>query len=137
MQDGIKNIYILNRTIEKAEKLVDCFQTENGSIYAMPWKNDQVLFKKADLLINTTSLGMAGREDINLKIVPYLQNTAVVYDLVYTPLYTRLLIEAEKKGCQIVTGLGMLVFQAVPGFEKWFGIKPEPDAALLKTLIEE
>ena len=77
-------------------------------------------------VVNTTSLGMTGKPDLLLPLGS-LSPQAVVTDLVYTPLKTQFLIEAEERGATVVDGLGMLLHQAAPGFERWFGQRPEVD----------
>jgi shikimate dehydrogenase len=82
----------------------------------------------AHLVVNTTSLGMIGKSEMRVPL-DGLQPGAVVTDLVYAPLKTHLLATAEQMGCVTVDGLGMLLHQAVPGFERWFGKRPEVDRA--------
>jgi shikimate dehydrogenase len=79
-------------------------------------------------VVNCTTLGMVGHPPLRVPL-DGLRRGAVVTDLVYAPLQTRLLLEAERMGCVPVDGLGMLLHQAVPGFERWFGTRPEVDAA--------
>ena len=87
------------------------------------------------LLINTTSLGMKGQEPLNFDITN-LNQEAYVYDIVYKPLMTKLLLQAQKQNNKIITGIGMLVFQALIGFELWFKKKPNKEfiGELLETL---
>ena len=80
----------------------------------------------AALLINTTSLGMAGQPSLRIPL-DALTPDVVVTDLVYAPVETPLLQQAQKLGCRTVDGLGMLLHQAAPGFERWFGLRPEVD----------
>ncbi len=135
IQSGVPEIYILNRTLEKAQLLAEDFKIGNNcTIYAKEWSNDYDLFESTSLLINTTSLGMNNNSGIELDIISKLPKTAIVYDLVYTPLYTKLLKDAEDKGCKIVTGIGMLINQAIPAFKKWFNKKPEIDNKLIGHL---
>jgi shikimate dehydrogenase len=86
------------------------------------------LIEEAATVVNTTSLGMVGKPELRVPLDGLSPGT-VVTDIVYTPLQTRLLKEAEEAGCTVVDGLGMLLHQAVPGFERWFGVRPEVDAA--------
>jgi shikimate dehydrogenase len=88
------------------------------------WERRNAELAEAALLVNTTSLGMSGQPplDIGLESLP---SGAIVADIVYTPLVTDFLKAAQRAGHPIVTGLGMLLHQAVPGFEKWFGLRPE------------
>lgn len=84
------------------------------------------VLEDADLVVNTTSLGMTGKPEMRVPL-DGLRPGAIVNDLVYTPLRTRLLATAEDRGCRVVDGVGMLLHQAVPGFERWFGKRPEVD----------
>jgi shikimate dehydrogenase len=80
--------------------------------------------KSARLLVNTTSLGMVGQPPLEIDLSP-LPADAIVHDVVYVPLETNLLKAAKGRGLRTVDGLGMLLHQAVPGFELWFGVRPE------------
>ena len=84
------------------------------------------MLEGAATVVNTTSLGMAGKAEFRVPL-DALEPGAVVNDLVYNPLKTHFLTEAEARGCTIVDGLGMLLHQAAPGFERWFGPRPEVD----------
>lgn len=90
----------------------------------------------ADLLVNTTSLGMVGQPPLDLDITP-LKAGAIVYDVVYVPLETEILKSARARGHRTVDGLGMLLHQAVEGFRHWFGRKPEVTADLRTLLAED
>jgi shikimate dehydrogenase len=90
----------------------------------------------AGLFVNTTSLGMDGEAAPQIDFSPLAEN-AVVTDIVYVPLKTPLLAQAEEQGFAIVDGLGMLLHQAVPGFEKWFGKRPVVDEALRSLIIAD
>ena len=118
---GAARLLIANRTRARAEEL----QRDFGSrIEVQDWAQAAETVGAADLLINTTSLGMTGQPalDIDLAALP---KTAVVTDIVYTPLETDLLRRASARGNATVPGLGMLLHQAVRGFELWFGMRPE------------
>ena len=93
------------------------------------------LLGDADVLVNTTSLGMAGQEESPLPSIEALPDHALVTDIVYTPLITPLLAQAQKQGLKTVDGLGMLLHQGVPGFEKWFGIRPQVTNELRNHLL--
>ena len=117
---GAKDICILNRTRNRSERLVSDF----GSIVSWKnWDSRSSVLKDAHLLVNTTSLGMDGQPNLEID-VSLLSEEAVVYDLVYSPLMTKLLIAAEENGNRIIGGLGMLLHQARPGFSAWFGEEP-------------
>ncbi|GAA6188585.1 shikimate dehydrogenase [Litorivita sp. NS0012-18] len=122
---GVPEILISNRTKVRAEKLQDDF---GKRLTVVDWVQAGNMIEEASLVVNTTSLGMMGKPELRVPL-DGLQKSAVVTDLVYAPLKTRLLLEAEKQGCTTVDGLGMLLHQAVPAFERWFGQRPEVDSA--------
>ena len=103
-------------------------------IRTAPWGKRSGILQDAGLLVNTTSLGMAGKGplDIDLSAMP---PDALVTDIVYAPLVTKLLENARARGNPVVDGLGMLLHQAVPAFEAWFGIRPEVTEALRKHVV--
>jgi shikimate dehydrogenase len=124
--EGFKKIYIANRTKEKAEKLQDDF----GNILdVIDWEIKEKNNRNIDLLVNTTSLGMVNKPSLDFDLKD-LKQGAIIYDIVYNPLETDLLKNAKNKQYQIVTGIGMLIYQAVPAFRLWTGTKP----ALTKDL---
>ena len=92
------------------------------------------MLEGAATVINTTSLGMAGKPDFRVPL-DALEKMALVTDLVYNPLKTPLLLQAEAMGCTVVDGLGMLLHQAAPGFERWFGQRPEVDDATRSAVL--
>ena len=97
-------------------------------VTVVDWVQAGNIIEEAALLVNTTSLGMHGKQDMRVPL-DGLQKETVVTDLVYAPLRTNLLATAEAAGCVTVDGLGMLLHQAVPAFERWFGIRPTVDRA--------
>jgi shikimate dehydrogenase len=122
---GAPEILISNRTRLRAEAL----QQEFGrKLRVVDWVQAGNMLEHAGTVVNTTSLGMVGKPALRVPL-DGLQKGALVTDLVYAPLKTRLLEVAEAMGCVTVDGLGMLLHQAVPGFERWFGARPEVDAA--------
>jgi len=130
---GVARIVVANRTIDRAEALAKHF---GKPVEAAEWATIPKRLKKADLLVNTTTLGMAGQPDLALDLAP-LPETAVVNDLVYVPLETGLLAAARKRKLVAVDGLGMLLHQAVPGFERWFGRRPEVTPALRDLIVAD
>lgn len=122
---GVPEILISNRTRVRAEKLKDDF---GSRLRIFDWVQAGNMMDHATLVVNTTSLGMIGKGEMRVPL-DGLRKGTVVTDLVYTPLKTRLLETAEEMGCVTVDGLGMLLHQAVPGFERWFGTRPEVDRA--------
>ena len=128
---GAPEIVICNRTRVRAEQLCQEF---GARLRVEDWAQAGNAIARAATLVNTTSLGMAGQPDLPVAL-DRLQPGTVVNDLVYTPLETRLLRIAAERGCIAVDGLGMLIHQAVPGFERWFGARPEVDAETREVLL--
>jgi shikimate dehydrogenase len=126
----VRRVYVINRTIERAEELRKQF---GARIFPAAWEEITGLLGGAGLLVNTTTLGMIGQAplEVNLRCPASL----VVADLVYAPLVTPLLAAARERGLRTADGLGMLLHQAVRGFEVWFGIRPEVTAEL-RALVE-
>ena len=92
------------------------------------------MFEGATTVVNTSSLGMQGKPPLRIPL-DGIEKTAVVTDLVYAPLETELLAYARSIGCRAVDGLGMLLHQAAPGFERWFGVRPEVDEDLRQAVL--
>ncbi len=128
-----QKIIVCNRTAEKAMDLQKHF---GSRIEVQHWEKRNEILAGTDLLVNTTSLGMIGKPRLEMDINS-LPAKAVVADLVYSPLETRLLHAARKNGHTIADGLGMLLHQAVPGFEIWFGKRPEVTDELRKLVVED
>jgi shikimate dehydrogenase len=120
---GVPEVRLLNRTPERARALADEL---GGSVHAVDWTARAAALDGAALLVNTTSLGMRGQPPLMLTL-DALPRTALVTDVVYTPLITPLLALAQARGNPVVDGLGMLLHQARPGFRAWFGVDPEVD----------
>jgi len=130
LERGIKRVHLANRTMERAGALAGQF---GASVLPVAWDALGALLPRAGLLVNTTSLGMKGQPPLELD-VGQLPSHAVVADLVYVPLDTPLLTASRARGLKTADGLGMLLHQAVPGFEAWFGIRPEVTKALRKKV---
>lgn len=128
---GVPEIRLTNRTRARADALRSDF---GAKVHVHEWVQVSNLLEDAATLVNTTSLGMTGKPDLRLSL-DRLNPQALVTDLVYTPLKTQLLIEAEARGNTVVDGLGMLLHQAAPGFERWFGLRPEVDEATRKAVL--
>jgi shikimate dehydrogenase len=128
---GVPEILLANRTRTKA----DVLRSEFGSrVRVFEWVQAGNMIDAATTVVNTTSLGMVGSPELRVPL-DGLQPGTVVTDLVYNPLRTHLLDEAEKAGCTVVDGLGMLLHQGVPGFERWFGVRPEVDQATRDAVL--
>lgn len=122
---GVPEVLIANRTRVRAEAL----QSDFGKrVRVIDWVQAGNMIEDAATVVNTTSLGMMGKPDLRVPL-DGLQKGTLVTDLVYNPLKTGLLQAAEEMGCDTVDGLGMLLHQAVPAFERWFGVRPDVDDA--------
>ncbi|MGD9862591.1 MAG: shikimate dehydrogenase, partial [Pseudodonghicola sp.] len=121
---GVPEILISNRTRVRADKLKEDF---GQRLQVIDWVQAGNIIEDAALVVNTTSLGMLGKPELRVPL-DGINTRTVVTDLVYNPLKTHLLQVAEQAGATVVDGLGMLLWQAVPGFERWFGYRPEVDA---------
>ena len=130
---GIGTIHVLNRTVARAQELADRF---GKTVHAHPLAALPSLIEGAGLFVNTTSLGMDGDPVPELDFTTMDKN-GVVTDIVYVPLETPILKQASAQEKATVDGLGMLLHQAVPGFEKWFGQRPVVDATLRQIIIDD
>jgi shikimate dehydrogenase len=128
---GAAELRLTNRTAARAEALA---QELGGPVTAVPWEARGAVLEDLALLINTTSLGMAGQPPFELDLTT-LPAGALVTDIVYAPLETDLLARARARGNPVVDGLGMLLHQARPGFETWFGVAPEVTAELRSFVL--
>lgn len=130
---GVPEIRLINRTVEKAKNLLDELGVK-GRVAS--WDEAETALENASLLVNTSSLGMKNMPPLELSL-DKLPTTALVTDIVYAPLETELLANARKRGNKTVDGLGMLLHQAVPGFEAWFGVRPEVTPELRDILLKD
>jgi shikimate dehydrogenase len=131
LERGVRRLHLANRTVARARALADQF---GAQVLPVTWDKIGDLLPRVDLLVNTTSLGMHGQPALELD-VSLLPSNAVVADLVYVPLETPLLSAARARELKAADGLGMLLHQAVRGFELWFGQRPEVTLEL-RALIE-
>ncbi|WP_316194019.1 MULTISPECIES: shikimate dehydrogenase [unclassified Bradyrhizobium] len=131
LERGIGRVHIINRTAARAQALADQF---GSHVVAEGWDRVGALLPRAGLFVNTTSLGMHGQPPLELD-VELLPQQAVVADIVYVPLETQLLAAARARGLRTADGLGMLLHQAVRGFELWFGRRPQVTPEL-RALVE-
>ena len=131
IERGIKRVHLANRTIERAQALADQF---GANVHPVAWDAIGEVLPRTALLVNTTSLGMKGQPSLDLDI-GLLPSHAAVADLVYVPLQTPLLAAAQARGLKTADGLGMLLHQAVRGFELWFGRRPQVTPEL-RALVE-
>ncbi len=130
---GISEINVVNRTLSRAVELADRF---GPTIHAHSMAALPEVIQGAGLFINPTSLGMDGH-DVPQIDFSAMSTGALVTDIVYVPLQTPILEQAEAQGIATVDGLGMLLHQAVPGFERWFGIRPQVDETLRSVIIAD
>lgn len=133
LQAGVGKVRLINRTAERAESLVAHF---GSRIESWAWSARARAVADAGVIVNTTTLGMAGNAPLDLDLAA-LDRDAIVADIVYVPLNTPLLAEAQARGHRTVDGLGMLLHQAVPGFARWFGVEPEVTRALRDILVAD
>ncbi len=130
LQENVPHIIITNRTRAKADKLAQI----DKRITVIDWNKRHEALDGVHLLVNTSALGMAGKPalEIDLSLLPV---EAAVSDIVYAPLMTNLLDNAQKHGNSVVTGIGMLLHQARPAFELWYGVLPDVDQALESIVL--
>ena len=131
LDDGAREVRLVNRTPERAAKLA---QELGGEVRGMLWEKREEALAGAGLLVNATSLGMDGQPALDLRL-DALPREAIVNDIVYVPLETPLLTAARGRGNRCVDGLGMLLHQAAPGFEAWFGVKPAITEGLRQAVL--
>ncbi len=131
LEVGVPEVILCNRTRARAETL----QSEFGQkVTVADWVQAGNILEEGATVVNTTSLGMTGKSEFRIPL-DGLQKDAVVTDLVYNPLHTKFLLSAREAGCTTVDGLGMLLHQAVPAFERWFGVRPEVDEELRQVVL--
>ena len=121
LETGVAKVIVCNRSLSRSEELVGHF---GARISAHPWERRNAAAKSASVVVNTTTLGMKGDGDPGIDFIGVDSGT-VVSDIVYVPLETAFLARARSFGLTTVDGLGMLLHQAVPGFERWFGVRPQ------------
>jgi shikimate dehydrogenase len=131
LEDGAPEVFVANRTRARADALKEQF---GARVTPVDWTAIPAMVPKVDLIVNTTSLGMAGQPPLAVNLSGVRPGT-VVTDIVYVPLQTELLENAEAHGCQTVDGLGMLLHQAVSGFERWFSYTPIVDEDLRRAVL--
>ena len=133
LESGVEKLHVTNRTQKRAKDLQVFF---NSQIELIEWSEKEELLKNVNTVINATTLGMVGSDELQFSLSKANENTTIV-DLVYNPINTPLLVEAHKKGCQVVNGMGMLLHQATPGFKEWYGVKPTITKELLSRVMSK
>lgn len=131
IEAGAEHIILTNRTMDKAEEIA---ATNPDIVRVAAWEERSAILDGAGFLANTTALGMTGKAPLEIDLSA-LPKEAAVCDIVYAPLMTDLLAQAQRNGNQIVTGIGMLLHQARPAFEKWFGVLPDVTPELEKKVL--
>lgn len=131
LEAGAPEVRISNRTRARADQIKSDF---GGRVGVVDWVKAGAEIEYAHTLVNSTSLGMTGKSALTVSL-DKLNPETLVTDIVYSPLETELLKAARSKGCRVVDGLGMLIHQAVPGFQRWFGQKPVVDQAIRDILL--
>ncbi len=121
LQEGVEEILLTNRTIDRAENLQ---KLDPNKIKVIPWEEKETYLNKINLLVNTTSLGTKNQQSLEINL-DNLTSNSLVSDIVYNPLMTDLLSQAKDRHHSIVTGIGMLLHQARPAFKAWTGVMPE------------
>jgi shikimate dehydrogenase len=136
IEAGVLELRLVNRTIGRAERLADDLRAmaAGGVVQVLPWGQREAALSGADLLVNTTSLGMEGQPLLTIDLGP-LPAAALVADIVYTPLQTDLLAQARLRNNPVVDGLGMLLHQGRPGFKAWFGVDPSVTDELRRVVL--
>jgi shikimate dehydrogenase len=132
MDEGAREIRVLNRSRERAEKLAQDF---GAPVAAHDWSRREEALADAAMVVNCTSLGMHGQPPLDVSLAK-LPKSAIVSDIIYIPRETPLLAEARMRGNRTVNGLGMLLNQARPAFKAWFGVSPQVTPEL-RARIEE
>ena len=133
LESGVEKLHVTNRTQKRAKDLQVFF---NSQIELIEWSEKEELLKSVNTVINATTLGMVGSDELQFSLLKANENTTIV-DLVYNPINTPLLVEAHKKGCHVVNGIGMLLHQATPGFKEWYGVKPTITKELLNRVMSK
>jgi shikimate dehydrogenase len=133
LKAGVGEIRVFNRTRARAEALAEHF---GPRVKVLEWSEREEHSRDAAVLVNTTLIGMNGVGTLDIDFSGF-NPACVVSDIVYVPLETELLARARASGLRTVDGLGMLLHQAVPGFEKWFGVRPEVTDALRDILVAD
>lgn len=128
---GVPEVRLSNRTRARADALKAEFGTK---VQVFDWVKAGNMLDQATVVVNSTSLGMDGKPELRVPL-DALSPKAIVTDLVYTPLETGLLRYARELGCTTVDGLGMLIYQAAPAFERWFGVRPDIDEETRRVVL--
>jgi shikimate dehydrogenase len=133
LEAGVGEVRVFNRTRERADALARHF---GARVKSFDWSERGRRSRKSGVLVNATTIGMNGAGSLDIDFHAF-DSSCVVADIVYVPLETELIVRAKGRGLRTVDGLGMLLHQAVPGFEKWFGVRPEVTDALRQIIVAD
>jgi shikimate dehydrogenase len=133
LEAGVSEVRVFNRTRERADAIAAHF---GPRVHAFDWAQRVERSADAGILVNATSLGMTGSAPLDMEVAA-LAGDCIVADIVYAPLTTSLLAAARRRGLVTVDGLGMLLHQAVPGFERWFGVRPQVTDELRDLIVAD
>ncbi|MDH4983386.1 shikimate dehydrogenase [Hyphomicrobium sp. D-2] len=133
LETGVEEVRVFNRTRERAEAIADQF---GPRVKVFDWDNRSDASRDACVLVNTTAVGLKGNGSLGIDFAGFNPD-CVVSDIVYVPLETQLIADAKSAGLRTVDGLGMLLHQAVPGFERWFGVRPQVTPELRQRIIAD
>lgn len=133
LEAGVGEIRVFNRSTERAEAMAEAF---GPRVKAFPWEQRSLASTESAVLVNTTSVGLKGVGSLDIDFTDFHPD-CIVSDIVYVPLETGLIRDARRHGLRTVDGLGMLLHQAVPGFEKWFGVRPEVTTELYNLIAAD
>lgn len=133
LEAGVGEIRVFNRSTERAEAMAEAF---GPRVKAFPWEQRSLASTESAVLVNTTSVGLKGVGSLDIDFTDFHPD-CIVSDIVYVPLETGLIRDARRHGLRTLDGLGMLLHQAVPGFEKWFGVRPEVTTELYNLIAAD
>lgn len=134
IDEGVPEVILTNRTRARAEKIAEDMSAYTDRISVKDWDDRSEILEGANLLANSSSLGMSGQPALEIDLEK-LSADALVTDIVYAPLQTDLLKSAAENGNKTVTGIGMLLHQARPAFKEWFGVMPDVDEDLERLVL--
>ena len=134
LEAGVKSIAVANRSRDRADALAAHF---GSFVFPVDWNDRNMIAAEADIVVNTTTLGMKGVGNPEIDFAGRRKSGGVAADIVYVPLETPFLKSAREYGLTCVDGLGMLLHQAVPGFERWFGVRPEVTEDLRALVVSD
>ncbi len=133
LEAGVERVVVANRTLDRADALAAAF---GAKVRVCAWERTADVGRDVSLVVNTTTLGMDGAGSLDFDMA-VLRHDCIVSDIVYVPLDTPFLLAAKARGLRTVDGLGMLLHQAIPGFELWFGVRPVVTPELMSLVVRD